>query len=123
MSLKMLRTIALVTISAAGVLGSLQIMHPKELKNQLNHDGIIKSGLGNFGHIVYGSSILGRVYFPSNNKDGCREYVKEDFPDEFYVDEDSDLNPIILADRGNCSFVTKVRNIERHGVKLAIIAD
>jgi hypothetical protein len=28
-----------------------------------------------------------------------------------------------LADRGNCSFVTKVRNIERHGVKLAIIGD
>lgn len=28
-----------------------------------------------------------------------------------------------MADRGNCSFVTKVRNIERQGVKLAIIND
>jgi hypothetical protein len=28
-----------------------------------------------------------------------------------------------MADRGGCSFVTKVRNIERQGVKLAIIND
>lgn len=28
-----------------------------------------------------------------------------------------------MVDRGNCSFVTKVRNIEALGVKLAIIAD
>ncbi len=49
--------------------------------------------------------------------------MREDFPDEFYTEEESDLTPLIIADRGNCSFVTKVRNIERHGVKLAIIGD
>jgi hypothetical protein len=63
------------------------------------------------------------VFYPLNNTDACREYVREDFPDEFYTEEESDLTPLIIADRGNCSFVTKVRNIERHGVKLAIIGD
>ena len=31
--------------------------------------------------------------------------------------------PIVLVDRGQCTFVTKVRNLEKLGVKLAIIAD
>lgn len=63
------------------------------------------------------------MYYPVNNTDGCRGFVKEDFPESFFADEESDLNPIIMVDRGNCSFVSKVRNIERQGVKLAIIND
>lgn len=38
-------------------------------------------------------------------------------------DEEGGLSPILMVDRGNCSFVTKVRNIENLGVKLAIIID
>lgn len=33
------------------------------------------------------------------------------------------MRPIILVDRGQCTFVKKVRNIENFGVKMAIIAD
>jgi hypothetical protein len=44
-------------------------------------------------------------------------------PDDFIKDEQSGLSPIVIADRGNCTFVTKVRNIEKLGVKLAIICD
>ena len=102
---------------------SIQILHPKELKSKVGNDGFIKSGLGNFGHIMYGSSVLGRVFYPKNNTDACREFVRDDLPEEFYTEEQSDLTPLIIADRGNCSFVTKVRNIERQGVKLAIIGD
>ena len=36
----------------------LQILHPKDLKSQLKNDGVIKSSLGNFGHIIYGSSVV-----------------------------------------------------------------
>jgi hypothetical protein len=45
------------------------------------------------------------------------------FPPEFKNDEHSDLTPIVMVDRGNCTFVTKVRNIEKVGAKLAIICD
>jgi extracellular elastinolytic metalloproteinase len=38
-------------------------------------------------------------------------------------DEDTDLTPIVIVDRGECTFVTKVRNIEKMGVKMAIIVD
>lgn len=33
------------------------------------------------------------------------------------------LPPFILADRGGCSFVTKVRNIEDAGAAIAIVID
>ena len=48
---------------------------------------------------------------------------KSEFPAEFKHDEDSDLSPIVMIDRGNCTFVTKVRNIEKVGAKMAIICD
>lgn len=38
-------------------------------------------------------------------------------------DEESDMNPIVMVDRGECAFVVKVRNIENMGVKMAIIVD
>ena len=102
---------------------SIQIIHPKQLKNDLRNDGFIKASLGNFGHIQYGSSTLGRVYYPVMNTDGCRAFVIDDMVPEFYRSEEQDLSPVVMVDRGSCSFVQKVRNIERLNVKLAIIAD
>lgn len=46
-----------------------------------------------------------------------------ELPPEFMMDETSDLTPILMVDRGNCTFVTKVRNIEKAGVKMAVICD
>ena len=31
--------------------------------------------------------------------------------------------PVILIDRGNCTFVTKVRNVEKTGANVALIGD
>ena len=33
------------------------------------------------------------------------------------------MTPIFLVDRGHCTFVTKVRNIEKAGGSLAVIID
>lgn len=67
---------------------------------------------------------MGRVYYPVNNRDGCQPFnAATDFPSEFLSDERSDLTPIVMVDRGNCTFVTKVRNIEKLGVHLALISD
>ena len=76
------KLLALAVFAFASSLGSIQVMHPKDLKKKLKNDGFIKASLGNFGHIMYGSSILGRVYYPLNNTDGCRPYRNEDFPAE-----------------------------------------
>ena len=61
------------------------------------------------------------MYYPVSNTDGCRDFTNKDLPNDFFDTEE--LAPIILVDRGTCSFVTKVRNIEKLGVKLALVAD
>ena len=66
---------------------------------------------------------MGRVHYPKSNVDGCLEFNETSFSNDFLFDEDSDLQPIIMVQRGGCTFVKKVRNIEKLGVKLAIIAD
>jgi len=45
------------------------------------------------------------------------------FTSNFSGDPDGILTPIVLVDRGGCSFVTKVRNIEKAGGSLAVIID
>ena len=45
------------------------------------------------------------------------------FTDDFTEDPDDQLTPIFLVDRGNCTFVTKARNVQNNGGSLAIIID
>lgn len=66
---------------------------------------------------------MGKIHYPVNNKLGCNPFNESDFENDMLFDEDSDMSPIIMVDRGNCTFVTKVRNIEKLGIKLAIIVD
>ena len=41
----------------------------------------------------------------------------------FTTDADGDITPFFIAERGDCSFVRKVRNMENIGVSVAIIID
>jgi hypothetical protein len=58
MSLLMI-LLGLATYAQAGI----KIMHPPELKMRFGKDGLVKSSLGNFGHIVYGTSIVSYLFF------------------------------------------------------------
>ena len=42
---------------------------------------------------------------------------------KFTTDADGDITPFFIAERGECSFVKKVRNMEAIGVAVAIIID
>ena len=37
---------------------TIQVLHPKELKTTLGDEGFIEASLGNFGHVLYGTSIV-----------------------------------------------------------------
>jgi len=59
--------------------------------------------------------------------DGCAPFAENMFEEKansaiFHNDVAFEL-PIVLLERGNCSFVTKVRNVERAGANIALIAD
>lgn len=102
-------------------LGRLTVYSPDSLRKEINpENGDFVSSISNFGLIPYGHSIIGHVWMDTTNMDGCKEYEKE-FDGMF--DPDTDPSPIVLVERGNCSFVTKVRNIEHAGGRLALIID
>lgn len=66
---------------------------------------------------------MGRLHYPDSNQNGCNPFSVDDFRSDIMFDEESDMTPIVMVDRGECSFVVKVRNIENMGVKMAIIVD
>ena len=99
----------------------LVIHGPQELKEKFaSSNSRIKASYANFGTIPYGQSMIGRIYYNATNSKGCS---RTNITNDFSGDPDGILTPIFLVDRGECTFVTKVRNIEKAGGSLAVIID
>jgi PA domain len=84
-----------------------------------DQNGTLTTSYANFGVIPYGHSIKGWIYFDPTNPLGCEPFGEFDFN----YNSKSEVIPIILVKRGECSFVKKVRNIERIGGKVGIVVD
>lgn len=65
----------------------------------------------------YGNKLVGHVHFDEENQFGCNTFNTS------AVLNNEEKAPIVFVRRGSCSFVTKVRNIEHAGGKLAVIVD
>jgi len=77
-------------------------------------------GIPAYGH---GKSITGILVFPQpNNRLGCDPIKKQDAIKPWPAMDQSRI-VIVLLDRGNCTFVTKVRNSENVGAGAVIIAN
>ena len=102
--------------------------------------GVIEASYANFGLTPYGHSMMGRLRYL--NTDGYRDLCQPIPPGIIHhlddrirwggevMDEASEeerlhyyVTPWILAERGSCDFVKKVRNAEDAGAGLAIIID
>ena len=62
---------------------------------------------------------MGRLYYDESNADLCNELSQRNFQ----VGSEKEITPFFIARRGKCSFVQKVRNMEKMGVAVAIIVD
>ena len=93
-----------------------------EIHNRHNGKNEIPSSLANFGNPPYGSVIVGRLFTPINNAGnlGCDHIAPMDFS---YGDPDRIVTPILLLNRGHCSFVQKIRHAQDIGASAVIIAD
>ena len=60
---------------------------------------------------------MGKIHYDPDDPNACKE-----FPDEIF-NRTEDVSPFFLANRGTCSFVQKVRNMENAGVAVSIIID
>jgi hypothetical protein len=122
-------SLALLSSSA---LSQLQVITPESLANQFGNKqssdstnrGLIGATLGNFGHISYGQTVMGRLYYPTSNQDACEPFSAADFNKHWDdAEADGSLSSIVIVDRGNCHFVQKVENLQYVGARMAIIAD
>ena len=95
----------------------LTVVQPSELASMK-----MDATLGNFGHITYGQTIVGRVVMPTkSNNFGCEPLGDNQF--EQPVDRSPNLSLFILVERGHCPNPDKVRNIQNFGAAIALIVD
>lgn len=96
----------------------LIIQSPANLKS-LFRDGLIPASYANFGFIPYGHTIFGGISFNKVTDRMCGD--SDDLP---ALTPSSPGFPIFaIADRGECAFVEKVRNMEMLGAALGIVID
>lgn len=67
------------------------------------------------------------MFVPIKNKNGCETFTKDMFKEDaqqaIYNNKIAMELPVILIERGDCTFVTKVRNVEKAGANIALIGD
>lgn len=95
----------------------LKIMSPESLANQFKNS-TIRANYANFGFVPYGQTIMGNLHYSENQKYSCDEY-----DEGTQLKRTDDVSPFMIARRGECSFVQKVRNMENIGVAVSIVVD
>ena len=96
----------------------LVIQSPDSLRN-LFRDQLIPASYANFGYIPYGHTIFGTIAFNKEADTMCGN--SEDLPG--LAPTVMNIPTFAIADRGGCSFVDKVRNMEIQGAALGIVID
>lgn len=105
---------------------TIYIRAPRELAKQFSN-GEIQGSISKFGRIPYGYNIVGSLYYDRSSLNmtkpfiGCTEEFSTDIKLNFKADIDE--SPIIMMDRGECSFVKKVTNAENFGAHAALIVN
>ena len=61
---------------------------------------------------------MGKIHYDPNDNYACKEFDPED-----NILTKSEVSPFMMANRGQCSFVQKVRNMENLGVAVGIVID
>ena len=125
-SVSSLKVVFLLSVLLIACIAKVTVYSPKELKNRVTEklgkeNNQFDVSIANFGIIQYGHSLIGRIYYDPSNPTGCEPFDEFDFSGD--PDDSKHPSPIILVDRGNCTFVRKVRNIEHAGGSLGIVID
>ena len=81
-------------------------------------DSTIRANYANFGFVPYGQTIMGKLHHDAEHPYACDE-----FAEGTKLKRTDDVSPFMIANRGQCSFVQKVRNMENIGVAVSIIID
>ena len=101
-------------LSLSTAMGSLKVLNPQTLIDEYPNG--FESSLGSFGNPPYNSKIIGFLWYPSVDQDGCSPitFIPEGLEMDHYI---------FMFDRGNCSYSLKVKHAQDVGVKAVIIAN
>jgi len=124
LSAALLSALCFQNAAAGGVTSRLQVILPKDLRSADGYDH--REAL--FGLPPYGGSIQQNVYYADSTMcDTNEDYNRGGYPTR-ENDDTGKMAPwkspfILIIDRGDCTFVKKVRNAQRAGAAGVIIAD
>ena len=95
-------------------MASLKVISPQSLIDEYPKG--FESSLGSFGNPPYNSKIIGFLWYPSIDRDGCSPitFIPEGLEMDHYI---------FMFDRGNCSYSLKVKHAQDVGVRAVIIAN
>ena len=123
MSNKYLLSSLIFIVCIQKIFNKIYIRGPKELADKFKNNEI-QGSVSKFGNIPYGYNIVGSLYYTNKTIDsttvslGCNDTT---LSVKINKSIDIDESPIILLDRGECSFVKKVINAEKIGAQAVLV--
>lgn len=97
---------------------TIKIVNPPELVSQFNNKHI-EFSLSRFGNVQENFETIGKLYYNTSAlyNDGCSPFTSK--LEKYSVESP----PIVLVDRGNCTFVTKARNVQHAGGSMVLLVN
>ena len=95
---------------------SISFTYPPELVQLLSQFKPIEFTYSRFGHVQENFKSNGRIVSDDSFKDGCSPFSST-------IPSSIDAPPVFLIDRGNCTFVTKARNVQRAGGSAVLLVN
>lgn len=111
--------IVVLSILLCLVCAQLQILSPDNLKKYWKKESP-KAAIANFGYVPWGRKLSGEVYLAKPYK-ACETLEPFTIPKD--KAEEADKYPIILAERGGCTFTQKAQNAQLAGARMLIVVD
>jgi len=99
-----------------------EVLSPKEIVDKFAPNGVVQGTPAMFGDFpfTHQQNIQGVLYYadPPDDELGC-----SDFSDEDKAKWPKGFDLVVMVDRGNCTFVKKVKHLQNAGAIAAIIVD
>ncbi|CAA0827470.1 Vacuolar-sorting receptor 2 [Striga hermonthica] len=93
---------------------NLKVTTPDRLR------GVYECAIGNFGVPQYGGTMVGAVFYPKSNQNGCKAFQDSDIS---WKNKPGGIPVFLLADRGECYFTMKAWNSQKAGAAAILVAD
>jgi len=109
----------IVVISFFTANAKITVSGPQKFQEQFTEPITAKYSI--FGSVKYGFTTYGKLYYDPSNIES--DYACKPIKTISIDETDASYVPVIMVDRGNCSFVTKVRNVQNIGGQVALIVN